>query len=47
MTAVDLFQNGFRPVVLADACASHAGPDYHEAGLRLLERLIGRRQIAP
>ena len=44
-TALDLFQNGIRPVVLAEACASHAGPDYHEAGLKLLARLIGREQI--
>ncbi len=45
VSAVDLFQNGIRPVILADACASHAGPEYHEAGLRLLERLVGKRQI--
>ena len=45
VSAVDLFQNGIRPVILAEACASHAGPEYHEAGLRLLERLIGKDQI--
>ena len=45
VSAVDLFQNGIRPVVLARACASHAGPEYHEAGLRLLVRLVGRDQI--
>ena len=45
VSAVDLFQRGIRPVVLSQACASHAGPEYHKAGLRLLERLVGRRQI--
>ena len=45
VSAVDLFQHGIRPVILAEACASHAGPEYHEAGLRLLERLVGTDQI--
>jgi nicotinamidase-related amidase len=45
VTAVQLFEAGIRPLVLADYCASHAGPDYHKAGLMLLERLIGERQI--
>jgi len=44
-TAVDLFERGIVPVVLADACASHGGPDCHEAGLLLLRRLIGRGQV--
>ncbi|MFN3984584.1 MAG: isochorismatase family cysteine hydrolase [Rhodocyclaceae bacterium] len=43
--AVDLFEAGLRPVVLANACASHAGNDYHEAALRILTRFIGREQI--
>ena len=43
--AVDLFENGFRPVLLSEACASHAGAEYHEAALRILKRLIGERQI--
>lgn len=43
--AVDLFENGFRPVLLAEACASHAGAEYHEAALRILTRLIGKDQI--
>ena len=47
VSAIDLFQNGIRPIVLAQACASHAGSDYHEAGLKLLARLIGTRQIVP
>ena len=43
--AVDLFENGIRPVLLSDACASHAGTEYHEAALRILARLIGKNQI--
>lgn len=43
--AVDLFEAGYRPVVLAAACASHAGPDYHDWGLRILRRLIGVEQV--
>jgi nicotinamidase-related amidase len=46
-TAVDLFDGGWRPVVLEDCCASHGGPDCHEAGLLLLRRFIGARQLAP
>lgn len=44
-TAIDLFEAGIRPIVIADACASHAGPDYHEAGMLLLKRLLGEAQI--
>ncbi len=44
-SAVDLFEAGIRPVVLANACASHAGSEFHEYGLRILRRLIGERQI--
>ncbi len=44
-TAVDGFERGIEPVVLADACASHAGVEAHETGLRLLRRLIGGRQV--
>jgi len=43
--AVDLFEAGYRPVVLAAACASHAGPDYHDWGLRILRRMIGPEQV--
>jgi nicotinamidase-related amidase len=44
-TAVDLFEAGIRPVVLGWACASHAGPEHHAAGLMLLRRFIGAAQI--
>ena len=43
--AVDLFQHGIRPVLLSEACASHAGAEYHDAALRILARLIGKKQI--
>ena len=43
--AIDLFENGFRPILLSGACASHAGSEYHEAALRILVRLIGKNQI--
>ena len=44
-SAVDLFEAGVRPVVLAASCASHGGPEYHEYALRILRRLIGKAQI--
>ena len=44
-TAVDAFELGLTPFVLADASASHAGPRAHEAGLYLLGRFIGTRQV--
>jgi nicotinamidase-related amidase len=44
-TAVDAFEREIEPVVAVDACASHAGARIHEAGLELLARFIGRRQL--
>ena len=44
-SAVDLFQMGIRPIVLADYCASNGGPESHNAALRVLHRLIGESQI--
>ena len=43
--AVDLFEVGWHPVVLADYCASHAGADYHTWALAILERLLGKDQV--
>ncbi len=43
--AVDLFEAGLRPIVLADFCASHGGPECHDCGLRLLRRFIGENQV--
>lgn len=44
-TAIDAFDLGMTPVVVKDACASHAGREVHEIGLILLRRFIGERQI--
>ena len=44
-TAVDLFEAGYRPIVLADCCMSHAGITVHKAALEILPRFIGRKQI--
>ena len=44
-TALDLFSAGVRPVVLTHACSSSGGPELHRAGLRLLERSLGRDQL--
>ena len=44
-TAVDAFELGLTPYVIADASASHAGIRAHEAGLYLLRRFIGTRQV--
>lgn len=43
--AVDLFEAGLRPVVLADFCASHAGADHHKWGLAIIQRFIGEQQV--
>jgi nicotinamidase-related amidase len=43
VSAVDLFDAGIEPVVLAHACGSPGG---HElSGLKLLRRLIGAKQV--
>lgn len=47
-TAVDLFEyqsRHLRPIVVTDACASHAGEQVNNAGLLLIERFIGRAQL--
>lgn len=44
-TAVDAFERHIEPVVVQDACASHAGREVHNAGLLLISRFIGKRQI--
>lgn len=43
--AVDLFENGIVPFVLAKYCASHAGEVAHTNALRTLNRFIGRAQV--
>ena len=44
-TAADLFEYGIRPVVLADYCASNGGKASHDAGILVLERTVGEKQI--
>jgi nicotinamidase-related amidase len=44
-TAVDAFERGLTPIVVTDACASHAGEDVHRSGLQLLERFVGKEQL--
>lgn len=44
-TALDLFEQEFRPVVLGYACASHGGEDCHKEALHLLSRQIGEQQV--
>ena len=43
-TAMDLVELGIRPIILKDYCFS-ASREFHEMGLRLLERNIGRSNI--
>ncbi len=43
--AVDAFEKGYKPYVLAFYCASHSDPSFHEAGLKILEKFIGKKQI--
>jgi nicotinamidase-related amidase len=44
-TAVLLWDRGIAPRVLAPLCASSGGPDMHEAGLSMLRRAIGDRNV--
>lgn len=44
-SATDAFERDLTPWVVKDACASHAGEDLHLAGLRLIERFIGKGQV--
>jgi nicotinamidase-related amidase len=44
-SAVDLFEIGITPRVLSNYCASSGGHDYNEAGIKILKRLIGEKQV--
>ncbi len=44
-TAIDLFEQGIRPIVLADYCGSSGGKEQQEAGLKSLFSLIGRNHF--
>jgi len=43
--AVDAFEKGYTPYVLADYCASHYGDEYHQIGLKLIKKFIGEKQV--
>ncbi|HEY5369623.1 MAG TPA: isochorismatase family cysteine hydrolase [Hanamia sp.] len=44
-SAIDSFEAGYYPIVIKDACYSHAGEDAHSAGLLVISRNIGRGQV--
>ena len=44
-TAVDLFENNIRPIVLTDYCASNGGVESHKAAITCMKRLLGKKQI--
>lgn len=44
-TATGLFENGIRPIVLSEYCASSSGLDYKKAGILTLHNLIGKNNI--
>lgn len=43
--AVDLFEAGYEPFVLARYCASHGGAALHEAALMILPRYLGPERV--
>ncbi|TDC42274.1 cysteine hydrolase [Micromonospora sp. KC213] len=43
--AVDAFERGYTPWLIADASASHAGTEAHNAGLLVARRFIGPKQV--
>jgi len=46
MTASNIFEHGiYEPFVLSKYCSSHSGEEFHEAGLMLLEKAIGKDHI--
>ena len=44
-TAIDLFENNIRPVVVTDCCASNGGIESHNAAIKVMERTIGKAQM--
>lgn len=45
VSASSLFELNIEPIVLADYCYSTGGEEAHEAGLKCLYRLIGRKRV--
>ncbi|WP_344164301.1 isochorismatase family cysteine hydrolase [Nocardiopsis rhodophaea] len=46
-SAIGAFERGLTPYVTTDACASHHRSELHRAGLTLLRKNIGPRQLLP
>ena len=44
-SAMDAFDKGYFPHVLAYYCASHSGVEFHEFALKNLEKAIGKKQV--
>lgn len=44
-SALDLFEYSVTPIILEPFCESSGGVEMHEAGMKILERLLGERQI--
>ena len=44
-TAVDLFENNYNVKVLEKLCASSGGIEYHNYGIKLIKRFIGKDNI--
>lgn len=44
-TAVDLFEKNIRPIVLLEYCDSNGGKIANDAGIKVMERLIGKQQL--
>jgi nicotinamidase-related amidase len=44
-TALDLFECGVEPIVLAEFCGSHRGLGMHERGIDLLREMIGSERV--
>lgn len=44
-TAVGLFENNIRPIVLEKYCASNGGENSHQSAITVLKRTIGIQQI--
>lgn len=43
--AVGLFDCGIRPIVVEDCCWSSGGQEMHEAGITIMRRTLGKKQI--
>lgn len=43
--ATALFECNICPIVLTNYCASNGGEEFHQAGIRCMQRLIGEKQL--